>query len=193
MENDWLVTIFKCDSSKAKKILVDLYDFMNDVEGVEDQHFLIRDRIENEIIFSFRILGKEKDRRVIASKIKYKLGNLISEENFVVEPTPDHQMYKYGAWPWRNTLEERGNEKFNAFCSFLSRLSALVIEMAKQDYFSSSERFEMAHVFSWMLGCTEELRLLPFKTMNSIMVGYFDRIENKYHTLSRGDFPKKVD
>lgn len=190
-ENAWLVTVFKCEPSKAKEILVDFYDFMNDVKGVKDLHFLIRDRLENEVVFSFRVMGKEKDRKVIASKIEFKLKTLISEDNFIVDPTPAHQMYKYAAWPWRNTLKERGTEKFDAFCYFLSRLSALVIEMAKQDYFTSSERFEVAHVFSWMLGCTEELRLLPLKTMNSIMVGYFDRIKNKYHTLSRGDFPKR--
>ena len=132
MENDWLVTVFKCESSKAKEILVDFYEFMKGVEGLEDQHFLVRDRLENEVVFSFRVLGKETDKKIIASKIEYKLRNLIPEKNFVVEPTPEHKMYKYQAWPWRNTLKERGAEKFNAFCSLLSKLSALVIEMATE-------------------------------------------------------------
>ena len=115
---------------------------------------------------------------------------MISEKDFVIDPSPDHRMYKYEAWPWKMTLEERGTEKFKAFCYFLNRLSSLVVEMAKHDHFSSSERVEMAHVFSWILGCTEELRLLPLERMNSIMIGYFDRIEYKYHPFSRGDFPK---
>ncbi len=35
----WLVTVFKCDSTKAKEILIDFYDFMKETEQVRDLHF----------------------------------------------------------------------------------------------------------------------------------------------------------
>lgn len=63
-------------------------------------------------------------------------------------------------------------------------MSALVVEMVEKDYFSSSERVELSHAVSWMLGCTE-YGLLRTSGME---VGYYDRLEDKYCSYLRQDF-----
>jgi hypothetical protein len=65
-------------------------------------------------------------------------------------------------------------------------MSKIVVDMAKKDYFSSSERVEIAHVMSWMLGCTE-YGLLSTKEMQ---IGYYDRISDNNHILLRDMFEK---
>ena len=189
-ENIWLVTVFKVDPSKVREILIALYDYAKDIEEIKSLHFIIRDRFEDKIVFSFRFMLEEGKMKILASKISFKLKSLMSEKDFVIGPTPDHQLYKYEAWPWRKTLEERGPDKFNAFYTFLSRLSFIVVEMAKQDYFSSSERVETAHVFSWILGCNEITCLIPQEKNNSVLTGLLDRIENRFYTYNKQDYPK---
>ena len=62
MQSDnWCVTVVKCKSEEAKNTLVDLFSFLESLEGVEDLHLLIRDRIDDEVVFSFRVLTKSKN------------------------------------------------------------------------------------------------------------------------------------
>ena len=81
-------------------------------------------------------------------------------------------------------MKERGIEKFETFCLFLRKMSEMVIELIKQDYFSSFERTEIAHIISWMLGCTEYFKLTP----KSASVGYYDRIDDKYRAYLHKNF-----
>lgn len=48
-----------------------------------------------------------------------------------------------------------GQSKFNWFIDLLKNLSALVVQLIENDYFALDERVELAHVMSWMFGCTE--------------------------------------
>jgi len=184
ISDNWSVIVFKCKSERAKDVLINLYGFVEGLEGVKDLHFLIRDRVDDEVVFSFRILGEQKEKEIINSKVSFKLRSLMPEEDFVIDPDPGHSLYKYVAWPWREAINERGSEKFTAFCSFLSQLSKIVVNMAKEDYFDSEERVEIAHVMSWMLGCTEYGRL----STKEVQVGYYDRIRDKYHTYLEQQF-----
>jgi hypothetical protein len=58
--------------------------------------------------------------------------------------------------------------------------------MAEKKYFDTSERVELAHVMSWMLGCTE-YGLLSKKRME---IGYYDRIADRPHVYLRESFNK---
>jgi hypothetical protein len=58
--------------------------------------------------------------------------------------------------------------------------------MVKKGYFSSDERVEMAHVISWMLGCTEQ-GLISTKHFK---IGYYDRIEDRRCEYLKEEFPK---
>ena len=55
--DDWCVPVFKCKPDKLEDLLIDFYSFVKDLQGVKNLHFLIRDRVENEIVFSFRVLA----------------------------------------------------------------------------------------------------------------------------------------
>jgi hypothetical protein len=85
-------------------------------------------------------------------------------------------------------IAEVGQAKFNQFIDFLKNMSAIVVQLIENDYFTSSERVELAHVISWMLGCTE-YGLLRTSGME---VGYYDRLVDKYCSYLRQDFPNSI-
>jgi len=173
--DNWCVAVFKCKSERVKSALVDFYDFVTGLQGVKNFHFLIRDRAGDDVVFSFRVLAEDQHMKVVKSKLHYRLTVLMPEEKFAIDPDEDHLLHKYVAWSAKGGIEKYGRERFDIFCSFLSQVSNIVVNMAKKGYFSSAERVEMAHVISWMLGCTE-YGLLTLKRME---VGYFDRIDNR--------------
>ena len=183
--DDWCIAVFKCKSDIVENILVDLYHFVKDLEGVKDLHFIIRDRLDDEVVFSFRVFIDSKYKKAIESKIAYKLNNLISEDKFSINPTDDDPFAKYVAWS-PTERAKHDSEKFDLFCNFLSRLSKIVVDMAENKYFDSPERVEIAHVMSWMLGCTE-YGLLSTKHME---IGYYDRISDKNHIYLTEAFAK---
>ena len=180
----WLVTVLKSPAERTKEVLVSFYDFIKHLSEVKDLHFVIRDRLDDFVIISFRILCEEKDKNILRSKMNFKLGNLLTSKDFIIDPAPDHCLYQYVAWSMEEAIKIRGQEKFNIFCNILRKMSEAVIEMAKQDYFSSEERTEVAHVMSWMLGCTEYFKL----TTKHAEVGYYDRIEDKEQPYLQKNF-----
>ena len=141
-----------------------------------------------DVIFSFRILMKVDDMKAVKSKIRYKLRNLIPEDKFVIDPGEKNPLYKYVAWDYKERVKKHGQIKFDVFCDFLSQLSRLVVDMAKKDYFSSAERVEMAHVMSWMLGCTEYSIL----TTIQMEMGYYDRIKDRYQPYQKKSLGSKI-
>ena len=184
---DWCVSVFKLKPETIKNTVTELYHFTENLEGVISLHFMIRDRLDEEVVFSFRVLSEPEKLKIIRSKIKYKLGRLLEKDAFSVDPECDDLLIKYVAWPFEDTIKKRGADKFKKFYETLDALSKLVIPMMESDYFESSERIELAHVMSWMLGCTEYGSL----DTKHWELGYFDRIEGKYHCSLRKDFPQK--
>lgn len=168
-------------------MLVDFFGFLESLEGVEDLHFLIRDRIEDEVVFSFRVLAKPKMKRVVKSKIAYKMKELASEEKFAIDPGSEDPLQKYVAWSSEGGIVKHGPKKFAIFYRLLGQLSRIVVDLAKQGYFDSSERVEMAHEIAWMLGCTEYGKL----TTTQMEIGYYDRIEDKCHSYLKQSFGKQ--
>ena len=148
---------------------------------------MIRDRLDEKVVFSFRVLSEPDKLKIVKSKIKYKLGSLLNKDVFSVDPNSIDPLIKYVAWPVEKIITKRGADKFKKFYETLDALSKLVIQMLENDYFEPSERIELAHVTSWMLGCTE-YGLLDTKHWE---LGYYDRIEGKNHCYLRKDFPTK--
>lgn len=183
MSENWCVAVFKCAPDKVKSI-VDIYEFAKGIKGVENLHFLIRDRIGNEVVVSLRLQIDPKDKKAIMSKMIFELGTLFSEDKFVVDPSNDNGLYKFVAWNPEEAIKGRGLDKFALFCIFLSELSKVVVKMMKKKYFSSGERVELAHVFSWMLGCAEYGRL----STTHFEIGYYDRVEKKENTYLKSNF-----
>lgn len=182
---DWSVAVFICRQENIQSVLVNIYDFVKDLDGVESLHFMIRDRVEDEIIVSFRVLATKKAREIVKSKMNYKLNELVPDK-FVIDPDTHDPLNEYVVWGTEKRLSNSGVDKFPEFCSLLSKMSSLVIEMLKNDYFSSAERVEIAHVMSWMLGYTE----YGIVSTKHFEIGYYDRIEGKYCQYLRQDFPQ---
>jgi len=175
IRDDWTVTVFKCKAENAESVLVDFYSFVEDLKGVRDLHFLIRDRLDDEVVFSFRFLVETKDKEVIKSKIEYKLRSFKPKIRFATDPSKRSSFGKYVAWSPEKRIIQYGKRKFARFCKFLSQMSRLVVEMARKKYFGSAERVEMAHVMTWMLGCTE----YGLWSKKHAEIGYYDRIRDK--------------
>ena len=125
---DLCVAVFKCKPEEIVKWLVTFYRFVEDLEGVESLHFLIRDRLDDEVVFSFRIRVATNNRKVVKSKITYKLGTFLPKEKYSIDPDDADSLKKYVAWDYERRIAESGQEAFDVFCEIL---------------------------MSWMLGCTE--------------------------------------
>ena len=185
--DDWIVTVFKCKPKNVENLLVDFYSFVKNLKGVKNLHFLIRDRVDDDIVFSFRVLVEPADKEVVQSKIAYKLRRFIPKNKFAIDPSKRSSFAKYVAWSPEKRIAKFGKRKFARFCRLLSQMSRIVVEMAKKKYFDSAERVEIAHVMAWMLGCTE-YGLLSTKNME---VGYHDRVEDKSHVYLKQSFDKQ--
>jgi len=184
---EWSIAVFKIKPEKIKETILDLYHFTEDLDGVISIHFMIKDRLDEEVVFSFRVLSEPDQLEIVRSKIKYKLGSLLNKDAFSVDPNSINPLIKYVAWPFEDILTKRGADKFKKFYETLDAISKLVIQMIESDYFKASERVELAHVTSWMLGCTE-YGLLDSKHWE---IGYYDRIEGKNHCYLRKKFPQQ--
>ena len=184
--NEWCVAVFKCSFTSIKKVLVEVYRFADDLKGVRSLHFLVRDRVEDEVVFSFRVMVEPKFKEIIKTKLAHKLGTLLSEGKYIIDPTAENSLEKYVAWLPEKRILDYGQNKFNQFIDLLKNLSAIVVQMIENDYFSSNERVELSHVISWMLGCTE-YGLLRTSGME---IGYYDRLDDKYCSYLRQEFPK---
>lgn len=187
--DQWLVAVFKCNSSVAKKTLIEFYNFVDALEAVRSLHFLIRDRIGDEVFFSFRVLVEPKFKEIIKTKLIFKLGTLLTNDEFAINPTAGNSLAKYVAWHPEKRISDLGEDKFSKFIDVLKNMSAIIVGLVEQDYFASSERIELAHVISWMFGCTEYGML----STSGMEIGYYDRLENKYCSYLREEFTKTDD
>jgi|SRR5208283_1670312 len=84
--NEWCVAVFKCSPTLVKKVLVEFYRFADDLKGVQSLHFLIRDRVEDEVVFSFRLMVEPKFKEIVKNKLDYKLSTLLSEDKYAIDP-----------------------------------------------------------------------------------------------------------
>jgi hypothetical protein len=170
----------------VKDVLVGVYRFADALKGVHSLHFLVRDRVEGEVVFSFRVMVDPKLKETIKSKLASKLGTLLSEDYYAIDPSAGNSLAKYVAWMPEKRIADYGQTKFNQFIDLLKNLSAIVVQLIENDYFASNERVELAHFMSWMLGCTEYGLL----STSGMEVGYYDRLNDKYCSYLRQDFPK---
>ena len=127
-----------------------------------------------------------KFKEIIKVNLSCKLGALLSEDKYVIDPSAGNSLEQYVAWLPEKRIADCGQNKFNQFIDFLKNLSALVVQLIENDYFASDERVELAHVLSWMLGCTEYGLL----STSGMEIGYYDSLEDKYCSYLRQDFPK---
>jgi hypothetical protein len=186
-DDGWCVAVFRCKPADVRRVLVSFYGFVKDLEDVKSLHFIIRDRLKDDVVFSFRVLVDSEDKQIVKSKINYKLGTLMASGRFAVDPDTKDSLGKYVAWSPDERIAKYGPKKFMDFCDLLSKLSRLVLQMARKKYFDSNDRVEMAHAMSWMLGCTE----YGILSTEHWEVGYYDRIDDRYCQYLKRDFRSK--
>ena len=184
VDDDWCVTVFRCKPADVRRVLISLYGFVKNLKGVKSQHFMTRDRLEDDVVFSFRVLVDSKDKQIVKSKINYKLGTLMPGNRFAVDPDTKDPLEKYVAWSPDERIAKYGPKKFMNFCDFLNKLSRLVLQIARKKYFESDERVEIAHTMSSMLGCTE----YGILSTEHWEVGYYDRIDGRYCPYLKRNF-----
>jgi hypothetical protein len=114
------------------------------------------------------------------------LGTLLSEDKYAVDPAAGNSFERYVAWLPEKRIADFGQSKFNQFIDLLKNLSAIIVQLIESDYFALNERVEIAHIMSWMLGCTEYGLL----SASGMEIGYYDRLDDKYCSYLRQDFPK---
>jgi hypothetical protein len=155
VDSSWSIVIFCVTSDRVQGILIDMYRFVEHLVGVQSLHFIIRDRIDDGVVVSFRILLDRAMKDHVESIISQHLQHVIAENAFIINPEPDHPLHQYVAWSWKERMEKDGIKKCTDFYMFLNQFSRMIVELGEADCFSSHERVEMAHVVSGMLGCTE--------------------------------------
>lgn len=79
----------------------------------------------------------------------------MSEDKLVIDPAAGNSLVQYVAWLPEKRIADCGQNKFNQFIDLLKSMSSIVVYLIENEYFASNERIEIAHVTSWMLGCTE--------------------------------------
>ena len=67
--NDWCIAVFKCNPASVKKVLVEVYRFADDLKGVRSLHFLVRDRVGDEVVVSFRVMVETKFKEIVKNKL----------------------------------------------------------------------------------------------------------------------------
>jgi len=127
-----------------------------------------------------------KFKAIIKSKLEYKLSALLPKDKYAIDPAPGTILEQYFAWLPEKRIADFGQKKFNQSVDFLKNISVIVVQLIENDYFASNERGELAHVISWTLECTEYGLL----STSGMEVGYYDRLEDKYCSYLRQDFPK---
>jgi hypothetical protein len=132
---------------------------------------------------------EHKFKEIAKSKLAYKLDTLLSKDKYAIDPTAENSLEQYVAWLPEKRIADYGQSKFNQFIDLLKNMSAIVVKIIENDYFASNERVELAHLISWMLGCTE----YGLVSTSGMEVGYHDRLEDKYCPYLRQDFPKSKD
>ena len=139
--NEWCVAVFKCSPDSVKKVLVEFYRFADDLKGVRSLHFLVRDRVEDEVVFSFRVMVEPKFKEIVKSKLAYKLGTLLPKDKYAIDPTAENSLGQYVAWLPEKRITDFGQNKFDQFIDLLKNLSAIVIQLIENNYFASNERW----------------------------------------------------
>ena len=140
ISNEWCVAVFKCSPDSIKEVLVEVYKFADDLKGVRSLHFLVRDRVEDEVVVSFRVMIEPKFKEIVKSKLNYKLSALLSKDRFTIDPIVGNIFERYVAWDAEKRIADFGIAKFNQFIDLLKNMSANIVQLIENNYFASSER-----------------------------------------------------
>ena len=151
----WIVAVFKCNAPEVQ-IISQFYRFVDALKGVQSLHFLIRDRVEDQVAVSFRIMVDSKQKDIIKSKAVYKVGTLLPADKSI-DPTSESELGKYAAWYPEKRIADFGQVKFNQFIDILKNMSSTIIVIIENNYFAS--RMNELSLHTPFFGCLDALNM----------------------------------
>lgn len=140
--DNWAVFFFIVPAKMLKRILIELFEYVREIEEVEIPHFMMREYIVTQHVgISFRLLRNQEYAEIVDSK----LIKFFESKNMNYQSNPKGNRH---AW--------KPDSKTNrAFCEALHQLSNLVVFLAQNNMFGTDERCHMAHYTVNMLALHE--------------------------------------
>jgi hypothetical protein len=102
ISNEWCVAVFKCGPDMVKKVLVEVYRFVDALKGVRSLHFLIRDRVDDEVVFSFRVMVEPKFKEMVKTMSLTPAAGTSLEQ--YVAWQPEKRIADFGQIKWRSVF-----------------------------------------------------------------------------------------
>ena len=162
--NNWTVIVFHCLQSRWTKILVSIFEELNQISYVQIPHFTIRrndPKNLNQLFISLRILRNQSFEKVLHNKIRIIMKSFeIPLDNYRIDPQLNDQGDIFESrhrWIAKGSQNEVCNYER---CKILYDLSKIAKDVAKNEGNSKKFRWMFAHLAYDMLGIDE--RVIPF-------------------------------
>jgi hypothetical protein len=159
--NNWTVIVFHCLQSRWTKILVSLFEELNQTSYVQIPHFTIRrnnPRHPNQLFISLRILRNHSFEKDLHNKITNLLKSFqIPLDNYRIDPQFNEQgdiFESRHCWIAKGSQNDYWNFKR---CKILNDLSKIAKDVAKKEGDNKNSRLNFAHLAYNMLGIDERL------------------------------------
>lgn len=168
--DNWTVFFFESPTGTLRRILVDLFQYVQKIEEAKIPHFMIREfAINQRVGISFRVLRNKDDAKMVDGK----LAEFFGKEKLQYQREP--QGNRHG-WIRKGTTNLHWNRKR---CEAIHQLSNFVVFLAQKNIFGSSDRCHMAHYAINMLVLQEAI------VLGSSQVSFLDIINGdarSFHT-----------
>lgn len=134
--DNWSVFFFECPINRLRRVLVDLFKYIEKIEEAKIPHFINREfAVTQRVGISLRVLRDQDDAKIVDSK----LVEFFEKEKLEYQKNPKGNRH---AWIPKGTTNSKWNRKR---CEALHQLSNLVVFLTKNSIFDASDRCHMAH------------------------------------------------
>jgi len=144
--DNWSVFFFETSSVGAKRVIVDLFHYVQEIKGASLPHFMIRECMATRKLgVSLRVLRSKGNAKTVDGK----LAKFFDQKGLHCEREPKGNRHAWLAKGTRNAIWNKRR------CDFLYRLSSLVVFLAENEIFEARDKCLSAHYFVNMLGLQE--------------------------------------
>ena len=144
--DNWSVFFFQTSRVAAKRVIVDLFRYVQKIKEASLPHFMIREFVATRSIgVSLRVLRSKGNAKLVDGK----LVRFFDRNDLHYKKEPEGNRH---AWLAKGTRNANWNRQR---CEFLHQLSSLVVFLAENDIFEARDKCLSAHYFVNMLGLQE--------------------------------------
>jgi hypothetical protein len=96
-------------------------------------------------------LSRPKFREAVGDKLAFKLGTLLSQDKYAIDPVASEGLGRYVASLPKRRIEE-GQGQFDNFTDVLKKISDIVVDMVEKDFFDADQRVNLTllNLDTWM-------------------------------------------